>query len=107
GRADLPAAMCAQLPPELGPQHASAAQFARRIGIEDAERTREVTEAAVAAGVSDLDALRALTADPERRFEAMRRDGISGECVYPSAGLYVWDIADPAAREAGRAILHD
>jgi len=87
--ANLSDAMRSQLPPELGPAHSSVAQFAARIGIEDP----------TAAG-SDLDALRELTADPERRFDVMRRDGISGECIYPTAGLYVWNIADAAIGEA-------
>jgi len=30
----------------------------------------------------------------------MRRDGISAECIYPTAGLYVWKIADPPTGEA-------
>jgi len=98
--ANLPDSMRGHLPPELGPQHASATQFAKRIGIEDAARTREITGAAAAAGASDLDALRALTADPERRFAVMRLDGISGECIYPSAGLYAWNIADARTGEA-------
>jgi predicted TIM-barrel fold metal-dependent hydrolase len=100
-------AMRAHLPPELGPENTSVGQFAQRIGIEDAAGTREITEAARAAGVSDLDALRDLTADPERRFAAMRRDGISGECVYPTAGLYVWGIADGATGEACCRIYND
>ena len=36
---NLPARMREQLPPELGPNHASAIQFAKRIGIEDVEQT--------------------------------------------------------------------
>jgi predicted TIM-barrel fold metal-dependent hydrolase len=96
--AELPDAMRAHLPPELGPEHASATQFAVRIGIEDPARTREIT---------DLDALRALTADPERRFAAMRRDGISGECIFPSAGLYVWNIEDAPTGEACCRIYND
>lgn len=96
--AELPDAMRAHLPPELGPEHASATQFAVRIGIEDTTRTREII---------DLDELRALTADPERRFAAMRRDGISGECIYPSAGLYAWNITDAQTGEACCRIYND
>jgi predicted TIM-barrel fold metal-dependent hydrolase len=60
----------------------------------------------MAAG-SDLDELRELTADPERRLEIMRRDGISGECIYPTAGLYVWNIADAATGEACCRVYND
>ena len=106
-QAGLPAELRGHLPTELGPSDTSVGQFARRIGIEDPARAREVTEAAAASGISDLDALRALTANPERRFAVMRRDGISGECVYPTAGLYVWNIADARTGEACCRVYND
>jgi predicted TIM-barrel fold metal-dependent hydrolase len=37
----------------------------------------------------------------------MRRDGISGECVYPSTGLYAWNIADAQTGEACCRIYND
>ena len=94
--AGVPAALRAHLPPELGPGHVSVAQFAARIGIEDPVHAS-----------ADLDALRELTADPERRFEVMRRDGIVGECIYPTAGLYVWNIADARTGEACCRVYND
>ena len=75
--ANLPPSMREHLPPELTASNTSSIQFAKRIGIEDTTRTKAITDAAAAAGISDIDALRALTADPARRFEVMRRDGIS------------------------------
>ena len=37
---------------------------------------------------------------PEARFEVMREDGIAGECIFPTIGLYVWSLTDA---EVGRA----
>jgi predicted TIM-barrel fold metal-dependent hydrolase len=37
----------------------------------------------------------------------MRKDGISGECIYPSGGLYVWNIADARTGEACCRIYND
>jgi len=105
--ANLPARMREQLPPGLAPSHTSAVQFAKRIGIEDTTQTRAITDAAAAAGISDIDALRALTADPDQRFGVMRRDGISGECIYPTAGLYTWNIQDASVGEACCRLYND
>ena len=95
------------LPQELGPDVSAASQFAERIGIENAAETRAVIEAAREAGIADLDALRELTADAERRFHIMREDGIAGECIYPTAGLYVWNIGDAAVGEACCRVYND
>jgi predicted TIM-barrel fold metal-dependent hydrolase len=32
---------------------------------------------------------------PERRLEIMREEGIVGECIFPTIGLYVWMLEDP------------
>lgn len=33
--------------------------------------------------------------DPDHRLEVMRSEGIVGECVFPTIGLYVWMLTDP------------
>jgi predicted TIM-barrel fold metal-dependent hydrolase len=38
--------------------------------------------------------------DPAARLAAMDTDGIAGECIFPTIGLYVWNVSDP---EVGRA----
>jgi predicted TIM-barrel fold metal-dependent hydrolase len=38
--------------------------------------------------------------DPEHRFDVMRKEGVVGECIYPTIGLYAWMLPDP---DAGRA----
>jgi predicted TIM-barrel fold metal-dependent hydrolase len=104
---NLPASMVAQLPPELGPDFHAASQFAKRIGLESTIEVKGVTDAALEAGAKDLDALRELTVDPEQRFAVMRRDGIAGECIYPTSGLYVWNLEDGRVGEACCRIYND
>ena len=40
---------------------------------------------------------------PDVRFEMMRTDDVNAEIIYPTIGLYVWNIADPAV---GRVLRH-
>jgi predicted TIM-barrel fold metal-dependent hydrolase len=42
---------------------------------------------------------RIAAAAPDVRFEMMRTDDVNAEIIYPTIGLYVWNIADP---EVGR-----
>ena len=109
-RENLPASMIEKLPPELGSdsrEYNAATQFAQRIGIDDPEEAKAVTAAAEAAGANSVDALRALTVDLDRRFQVMREDGISGECIYPTIGLYVWNIEDREVGEACCRVYND
>ena len=109
-RENLPASMVELLPRELSPdspEYHAATQFAERIGIEDASGAKAVTDAVAAAGADGLDGLRALTVDLERRFEVMRDDGICGECIYPTTGLYVWNTRDRAVGEACCRLYND
>ena len=106
-RENLPASMIDRLPPELGPEFHAASQFAKRIGLENASETKEVTDAAVAAGAEGLDALRELTVDLDQRFAVLRKDGIAGECIYPTTGLYVWNIEDRSVGEACCRVYND
>ena len=45
--------------------------------------------------------------DPEHRFEVMREEGIVGECVYPTIGLYVWGLTDPDAGTASCRVYNE
>ena len=36
--------------------------------------------------------------DPDHRLAVMRDDGVVGECVFPTIGLYVWMLTDPVGR---------
>ena len=106
-REGVPARLRDALPAELGPEFHAASQFAQRIGVEDFFEARELSDGASAAGAQDLDALRELTVDVERRFEIMRRDGVSAECIYPTSGLYVWNIPDPVLGQACCRVYND
>ncbi len=45
--------------------------------------------------------------DPEHRLEIMRHEGIVGECVFPTIGLYVWMLDDQAGCEASCRIYNE
>jgi predicted TIM-barrel fold metal-dependent hydrolase len=104
---NLSPAMRELLPAELGPASETAQQFAKRIGIAGSGGTKGVSAIAEEAGAQDLDSLRELTADVDRRLAVMREDGLAGECIYPTAGLYVWNIADAAVGEACCRLYND
>ncbi|MGE0878346.1 MAG: amidohydrolase family protein [Acidimicrobiia bacterium] len=46
------------------------------------------------------EAERVAAASPDVRFAMMRTDGVNAEIVYPTIGLYAWNVTDP---EVGRA----
>jgi predicted TIM-barrel fold metal-dependent hydrolase len=109
-RENLPVSMIERLPPELSPDspaYHAATQFAKRIGVESPSEAKALTDAAEAAGADGLDGLRALTVDLQRRFQVMRDDGIVGECIYPTTGLYVWNMEDRAVGEACCRLYND
>ena len=44
---------------------------------------------------------RIAAAAPDVRLEMMRTDGVNAEIIYPTIGLYVWNIAGPDGRTRG------
>ncbi len=87
----LPEAARRLLPPEMQPLAESESQFGQRIGAD----AREL-------GALEREGLRHRqevasrgTATPEARYAVMREEGIAAECVYPTRGLYVWNLQDP------------
>ena len=46
---------------------------------------------------------RVAAAAPDVRFEMMRTDGVNAEIIYPTIGLYAWNITDPDGRTRVRA----
>jgi predicted TIM-barrel fold metal-dependent hydrolase len=50
---------------------------------------------------------RMVYADPEHRYGIMREEGILGECVYPTVGLYVWALTDPDAGAASCRVYNE
>jgi predicted TIM-barrel fold metal-dependent hydrolase len=45
--------------------------------------------------------------DPKKRMEVMRADGVVGECIFPTIGLFVWHLTDPKGVEASCTIYND
>jgi predicted TIM-barrel fold metal-dependent hydrolase len=84
----LPPAMHDALPPSMRPETEVARDFASRIDADPGGRSR----------IAEIDAGRTLSVDG--RLSVLREEGISGECIYPSRALYVWNITDA---EVGRA----
>ena len=44
---------------------------------------------------------------PERRLEVLREEGIAGECIFPTIGLYVWALTDPDGGQASCRIYNE
>jgi predicted TIM-barrel fold metal-dependent hydrolase len=54
-----------------------------------------------------LEAERSQNVRPEVRLDAMRIDGVRAETVFPTIGLYVWNIENPETGEAACRIYND
>jgi predicted TIM-barrel fold metal-dependent hydrolase len=50
---------------------------------------------------------RVAAASPETRIRMMRRDGLNGEIIYPTIGLYIYGIHDPRVGQAACTIYND
>ena len=101
---ELPATARDALPPEMRPTTESGSAFARRIGAGEAkEPTREELEGerhrqeVASLGTTSLDA----------RFAIMREEGIAAECIYPTKGLYLWNMDDPEVGRSCARIYND
>ncbi len=46
-------------------------------------------------------------ADPEHRLTVMAEEGIVGECIFPTLGLYVWMLTDPAGGAASCRVYNE
>lgn len=44
---------------------------------------------------------------PEKRFDIMRAEGVVGECIFPSIGLYVWMLTDPVGGKVSCRIYNE
>jgi predicted TIM-barrel fold metal-dependent hydrolase len=53
------------------------------------------------------ESMRVAAAAPDVRFEMMRTDGINAEIIYPTIGLYAWNIEEPAVGRAACVIYND
>jgi predicted TIM-barrel fold metal-dependent hydrolase len=50
---------------------------------------------------------RVAAASPDVRLDMLRTDHVNGEIIYPTIGLYVWNIEDPAIGKASCEIYND
>lgn len=50
---------------------------------------------------------RTAAAAPDVRIDMMRTDGLNGEIIYPTIGLYAWNVADPEVGQASCRIYND
>ena len=57
------------------------------------------------AGSTEEDRLRVI--QPEHRLEIMRSEGIVGEAIFPTIGLYVWMLQDPDGGKASCRIYNE
>jgi predicted TIM-barrel fold metal-dependent hydrolase len=45
--------------------------------------------------------------DPQHRFDIMRHEGVVGECIFPTIGLYVWMLDDETGCEASCRVYNE
>jgi predicted TIM-barrel fold metal-dependent hydrolase len=50
---------------------------------------------------------RVAAATPDVRLEMMQADGLNGEIIYPTIGLYAWNVGDPEVGKATCRIYND
>jgi predicted TIM-barrel fold metal-dependent hydrolase len=92
------------LPPEMRPNTESGSAFARRIGVDE---RRELTPDEREGERHRQEVASRGTTTLEARYAVMRRDGVAAECIYPTKGLYLWNMDDPAAGARCARIYND
>ena len=48
-----------------------------------------------------------LVSDPAHRYQVMAEEGIVGECIFPTIGLYVWMLTDPDGGAASCRVYNE
>lgn len=99
----LPEAARAELPPEMRPTE-SGSQFALRIG---AEEDRELTAEELEGARRRQEASSRGTTSVEARYAVMREEGVVAECIFPTKGLYLWNMTDAATGALCARIYND
>jgi predicted TIM-barrel fold metal-dependent hydrolase len=101
---ELPESARNALPPEMRPTTESGSAFARRIGADDA---RALTRDELEGERHRQEVASRGTTTVEARYAVMRADGIAAECIYPTKGLYLWNMDDPATGARCARIYND
>jgi predicted TIM-barrel fold metal-dependent hydrolase len=92
------------LPPEMCRTTHSESAFARRI---DAIGRDNLTEDELDGERRRQEAASLGTTSVEARYAIMREDGIAGECIYPTSGLYLWNMEDADTGKVCARIYND
>ena len=56
---------------------------------------------------ADDESERMKTTDPDQRYAVMREEGVVGECIFPTTGLYVWLLEDPVVQAASCRVYNE
>ncbi|SEO41123.1 amidohydrolase family protein [Trujillonella endophytica] len=93
----LPASMRDRAPARIRPSEEGAWELRRHEQTTLTQRQADAAEEAARNEQNDL----------AHRLAVMREDGINAECVFPTIGLYVWEMDDAALGEACCQIYND
>jgi predicted TIM-barrel fold metal-dependent hydrolase len=94
---NLPASMRDKAPARIRPSEEGAWEMKRHDATSLTQAQKDREEEAARNEQNDLG----------YRLKVMREDGISAECVFPTIGLYVWDMDDASMGEACCEIYND
>jgi predicted TIM-barrel fold metal-dependent hydrolase len=93
----LPESMRNRAPARIKPSEEGAWEMKRHSDTSLTQRQKDLAEEHARNEQNDL----------SYRLGVMHEDGISAECVFPTIGLYVWDMDDAALGEACCQIYND
>ena len=82
-------------------------QALRGIAAGDDGGWTPILDGAHAGKAGEDEAHRLKMLDPQHRYEIMRHEGVVGECVFPTIGLYVWMLEDQAGCEASCRVYNE
>jgi predicted TIM-barrel fold metal-dependent hydrolase len=93
----LPESMRERAPARIKPSEEGAWEMKRHADTTLTQRQKDQKEEAARNEQNDL----------SYRYRIMREDGIGGECVFPTIGLYIWDMDDGVLGRACCEIYND
>jgi predicted TIM-barrel fold metal-dependent hydrolase len=94
---NLPQSMREQAPARIKPSEEGAWEMKRHADTTLTQRQKDNREEHARNEQNDLN----------YRLNIMREDGVSAECVFPTIGLYIWDMDDAALGRACCEIYND
>jgi predicted TIM-barrel fold metal-dependent hydrolase len=100
---EIPEKLREDLPPEMRPTD-SATQYALRVG---AKKEGELTKDELDGERHRQEVASLGTTRVEARLKIMREEGVAGECIYPTKGLYTWTIENPETGKLCARLYND